>query len=160
MTAKPNQQKQKLVVKLKDPKRFLVNKENQVLQEKIFDTFVEWTTERLIDKVFLSLMSIKSRFCMINARDDTRNRGQGIIRRFYEEQARYKMYRMVIFRPPPTFIIYLKDLDERVKSQLGSREKQSRDFILEQAAERIFEQVDSRYFLLSAKQFLKVRLGK
>jgi len=97
---------------------------------------------------------------MINARDDTRNRGQGIIRRFYEEQARYKMYRMVIFRPPPTFIIYLKDLDERVKSQLGSREKQSRDFILEQAAERIFEQVDSRYFLLSAKQFLKVRLGK
>jgi hypothetical protein len=150
-------------VVIKSPKRFLslINKENQEgLQQRIFETFVEWTTERLIDEVFLSLMSIKSQFCMINTRNDTRNRGQGIIRRFYEEQARYKMYRMVIFRPPPTFIIYLKDLDERVKRQLGRRDKQSRDFILEQAAERIFEQVDSRYFLLSAKQFLKVRLGK
>jgi hypothetical protein len=147
MSYKP---KQKLIVKLKDPRRFLVNKENQVLQEKIFDTFVEWTTERLIDEVYLSLMSVKER---------TEN-GWGVVLRKYEEQARYKMYRMVIYRPPPTFIIQLKDLGGKVKRELAKRDKETRDFIIKQAAERIFEQIDSRYFLLSAKQFLKVRLEK
>jgi hypothetical protein len=153
--------KAKPIVRLKDPKRFLVNKENQQLQQEIFDTFVEWTTWRLIDEVFFSLMSVRAQFCMINATDDfTRNRGQEVLRRSYEEQARYKMYRMVIYRPPPIFVIHLKDLDERVKRELGKRDKDSRDFILKQVAEKIFEQIDSRYFQLSAKQYLKVRLEK
>jgi hypothetical protein len=152
--------KPKVKVIIKNPRRFLVNKENQQLQERIFDTFVEWTTERVIDEVSLSLMSVKSQFCMINARDDSRNRGPGVLRRIYEEQARYKMYRMVVYRPPPVFIIHLKDLDEKVKRELAKRDKDIIDFILEQSAARIFDQVDSRYFLLSAKQFLEVRLEK
>src|SRR5918996_1583544 len=150
--------KPKVKVIIKNPRRFLVNKENQQLQERIFDTFVEWTTERVIDEVSLSLMSVKSQFCMINARDDSRNRGPGVLRRIYEEQARYKMYRMVVYRPPPVFIIHLKDLDEKVKRELAKRDKDIIDFILKQAVERIFDQVDSRYFLLSAKQYLNVRL--
>jgi hypothetical protein len=92
--------------------------------------------------------------------DNRCNSGNGVLRRTYEEQARYKMYRMVVFRPPPTFIIYLKDLDERVKRELAKRDKETKDFILKQAAERILEMVDSRYFLLSAKQFLNVRMEK
>jgi hypothetical protein len=150
----------KPVVRIKNPKRFLVNKENQELQQEIFDTFVEWTTWQLIDEVFLSLISVKSQFCMINARDDSKNRGAGVIRRSYEEQGRYKIYRMVVYRPPPTFVIHLKDLDEKVKGELAKRDKELRDFVLRQAVERIIEQVDSRYFLLSAKQYLKVGLEK
>jgi hypothetical protein len=46
---------------------------------------------------------------------DPKNHDRGVIRRLYEEQARYKMYRMAIFRPPPTFVIHLKDLDAEVK---------------------------------------------
>jgi hypothetical protein len=149
----------KPIVRLKDPKRFLVNIENQQLQQRIFETFVEWTTWRLIDEVFLSLMSVKAQFCMINARDDfTKNHGQGVLRRSYEGQARYKIYRMVMYRPPPIFFIHLKDLDERVKRELAKRDKESRDFILRQTAEKIFEQIDSRYFQLSANAYLKVRL--
>jgi hypothetical protein len=164
----------KPIVRLKDPKRFLVNEENQQLQQSIFETFVEWTTGRLIDEVFLSLMSVKSQFCIINSnkkagsfsdpkqveQDYKCNSGSGVLRRLYELQARYKMYRMVVFRPPPAFVILLKDLDERVKRELAKRDKDSRDFILKQTAERIFEQIDSRYFQLSAKPFLKVRLEK
>ncbi len=138
------QPKQKLVVRIKDPKRFQVYKENQQLRQGIFDTFVEWTTERLIDEVFLSLMSVKEK-------DE-----EGIIRRKYEEQARHKMYRMVVNRPPPIFNISLNDLDGKVKRELAKRDKILRESIIKEAVERIFEIVDSRYFLLSAKQFLKV----
>jgi hypothetical protein len=46
---------------IKSPKRFLVHKGNLELRQKIFDTCVEWTTERLIDEVFLSLMSVGKR---------------------------------------------------------------------------------------------------
>jgi hypothetical protein len=147
---------------------------SQLLQQKIFDTFVEWTTERLIDEIYLSLTAVKVQFCMINSngkvfpfsdliqadRDNKCNNGLGVLRRIYEEQARYKMYRMPIYRPPPSFVIHLKDLDEKVKRELAKRDKQSRDLILKQAAERIFEQADSRYFLLSAKPFLNVRIEK
>ena len=138
----------KVKVIIKSPKRFSVNKENQKLRQKIFDTFVEWTTARLMDEVYLSLMSVREK-------DE-----EGIIRRKYEQQARYKMYRMVIYRPSPSFIIYLKDLDGKVKQELAKCDKQTKDDVLKQAVERIFEAVDNRYFLLSAKPFLKVRLEK
>jgi hypothetical protein len=147
-------------VVIKSPKRFLSHRENQELQQRIFETFAEWTTARLIDEVVISIMSVKSQFCMINARNDSKNHDPGVIRRSYEEQARYKMYRMAMYKPPPVFVIYIKDLDEKVKRELAKHDKESRDFVLNQAAERILEQVDSRYFLLSAKQFLKVRLEK
>jgi hypothetical protein len=148
-TAKPK-------ILITNPKRFFYfNKENQELQQRIFETFDVWTTERLIDEVYLSLIDVKAQMCLINSKKDS-----GSIRRIYQEQARYKMYRMVVFRPPPTFIIYLKDLDERVRRELAKEDKTTRNDILKQVAERILEQVNSRYFLLSAKPFLKVRLEK
>jgi hypothetical protein len=138
-------------VVIQSPKRWLTNiKENQELQQKIFETLAPWTIAKLIDEVYLSLMSIKERT----------NNGWGIVQRKYEEQARYKMYRMVIYRPPPAFIIEISDLDGKVKRELAQCDKKTRDFVLKQAVERIFETVDSRYFLLSAKQFLKVRMEK
>ena len=154
----------KVKVIIKSSKRFLINKEDQELQQKIFETFDIWTTARLIDEVYLSLMSIKSQFCMlvgltkeIRARDP-KNHGSGVIRRLYEEQARYKMYRMPLYRPSPIFFIHLKDLDGKVKQELLKHDMQTRYDVLRQAVERIFETVDSRFFLLSAKQFLNVRL--
>jgi hypothetical protein len=135
---------QKPIVRIKDPRRFYVNEENQELQQKIFDTFAEWTTWRLKDEAYLSLISVREKD------------KEGMSRRKYEEQARKKMYWMAI--PPHTvFIISLKDLDGKVKRELAKRDKGLRDFIIKQAVEKIFEMVDSRHFLLSAKQYLKVR---
>lgn len=132
----------KLKILIKSPSRFLLSKENQQLQQKIFDTFAEWTTWRLVDELYLSLMSVKEH--------DNR-------RRKYEEQARKNMYWMVM-PPHVAFVINLKDLDGKVKRELAKRHKELRDFIIKQAVEKIFEQVDERYFLLSAKQYLKVEL--
>src|SRR5918994_716292 len=124
----------KPIIKIKSAKRFLHNTENQEQQQKIFEIFDIWTIERLIDEVFLLLMSVKSQFCMINARDDPRNQFPGTLRRPYEEQARYKMYRMVVYRPPPAFVIYLKDLDERVRRELAKEDKTTRNDILKRVA--------------------------
>lgn len=151
------------ILKLKDPKRFLTTKENQKLQQRIFETFDQWTQSRLIDEV--SLMSVKGQFCMLSGLNEVRaedpnNRGYGVIRRIYEEQARYKMPRMGVYKPPPIFVIHLKNLDDKVKQELLKGDPISRDYILKEAVEMICERVDSRYYLLSAKQFLKVRLEK
>lgn len=85
------------------------------------------------------------------------NTGTGILRRLYEEQAKYKMYRIPVFRPPPVFVVYLKHLDDRLKQELASLDKETKDFLLKEAIGRICEQVDKRFFLLSVKPLLKWR---
>ena len=85
------------------------------------------------------------------------NTGNGVLRRFYEEQARYKMYRIPVFRPPPVYVVYLKHLDEGLKKELSNLDRESKDFVMKEAISRIFEQVDKRFFLLSVRPLLKWR---
>jgi hypothetical protein len=79
-------------------------------------------------------------------------------RRLYEEQARYKMSRIPIFQAPRVFVVYLKHLDERLKRQLSSLDRESKDFVMREAIGRIFEQIDKRFYLLSAKRLSRWRL--
>lgn len=128
------------------------------------ETNEEWTVARLQDELFLSLMKVKVQFCMLVGltkevrAQDPKNHGSGVIRRLYEEQARYKMYRMPIFQPPPPFVIHLKDLDAKVKEELLKENPMSRNDILKNVVDSIYEQIDSRYYLLTARRFVKVRL--
>ena len=85
------------------------------------------------------------------------NTGTGVPRRFYEEQARYKMHRIPVFLPPPVFVVHLKHLDEELKKELSSLDKESKDFVMKDAISRIFEQVDKRYFLLNVRPLLRWR---
>jgi hypothetical protein len=133
-----------------------------------------WSLEYLIDEVYLSLMNCKKVFCIINSNhklslfsDPNRieenircNSGTGILRRKYVEQAKYKLYRMSLFKPAPDFVVSLRDLDNRVKEELLKEDEITRKLILREAVERIYELVDSRNYLLSAKAHLKVRLEK
>ena len=118
----------------------------------------------IVDEIFLSLMNVKQSFCMINANrkrnisnpkraeeDDRFNSGNGLMRRSYEEQARFKMYRISIFRPPPIFVIQLKHLNETLKKELADLDKETKNFAIKEAIERIYERVDRRFFLLSIK---------
>ena len=91
-------------------------------------------------------------------KQDPRNLGRGVLRRLYEEQARYKMYRIPVFRPPPVFVVYLKHLDDRLKQELSNLDSELKDYVMKEAIGRIFEQVDSRFFLLSVKPLLHWRL--
>lgn len=118
------------------------------------------------DELFISMLDTKALFCMINSNQKTSlidevhscNTGTGVLRRLYEEQARYKMYRIPVFRPPPVFVIYLKHLDDRLKKDLANLEKKSKDYVMKEAIGRIFELVDKRFFLLSVKPLLRWRL--
>ena len=86
------------------------------------------------------------------------NNGNGVLRRLYEQQAIYKMYRIPIYRPPPVFIVHLKHLDDRLKQELAKLDKWSKDYVLKEAIGKIFEHVDKRFYYLSVKSLLKWRL--
>jgi hypothetical protein len=119
------------------------------------------------DDLTFSLLDTKLVFCMINSNRTSRdveevqrcrcNTDTGILRRFYEEQARYKMYRIPVFRTPLVFVVYVKHLDEGLKKELSNLDRESKDFVVREAISRIFEQVDKRFFLLNVRPLLKWR---
>jgi hypothetical protein len=126
-----------------------------------------WSLAAIIDELAISLLDTKVAFCMINSNQKMNvnseeaygcNIGTGVLRRLYEEQARYKMYRVPVFRPPPVFAVYLKHLDDRLKKELANLDKESKDFVMRDAIGRICEQVNKQFFLLSVKPLLKWRL--
>jgi hypothetical protein len=132
---------------------------------------IHWSLACMVDELIISLLETKAVFCMINSNKgfsdhkwveeaNRCNNGNGVLRRLYEHQARYKMYRMPIYRPHPLFVVYLKHLDDRLKHELAKLDKWSKDYVMKDAIGRIFEHVDRRFYFLSAKPFLDWRLEK
>ena len=128
-----------------------------------------WSLAAIVDELLISLLDTKAVFCMINSNkgfSDQKwveeakrcNNGNGVLRRLYEQQAIYKMYRMPIYRPPPVFVVYLKHLDDRLKQELAKLDKWSKDYVMKEAIGKIFELVDRRFYYLSAKPLLDWRL--
>jgi hypothetical protein len=103
-----------------------------------------WTTQRLIDELYLSLI-------------DFRDGMNGDLRK-YEDQAGYLIYRIPIYKPPPSFLISKKDLTDRLIQELESLDRNSRKKVLKDAADRIFEGINKRYYLLSVRSLLNVEL--
>jgi|SRR5215212_9455149 len=98
----------------------------------------ELTIEATVEELYLCLMKLHS----------------------YEKQANELMYRIPIYRPTPFFEIKISDLNEQVKKELDARwaYKNEIDYILKEAVGRIFRNINERYFLLSVKPLLQVRL--
>jgi hypothetical protein len=130
---------------------------------------IHWSLACMVDELIISLVETKAVFCMINSNKGFSNRkwveeanrcnnGNGVLRRLYEQQAIYKMYRIPIYRPPPVFIVHLKHLDDRLKQELVKLDKWSKDYVLKEAIGKIFEHVDRRFYYLSAKPLLDWRL--
>ena len=76
------------------------------------------------------------------------------------KQAFNLIYKIPMYRPTPRFEIKISDLSEQVKKELDYiwSYKRELDYILKEAASRIFVNVNERYFLLHVKHLLKVRL--
>jgi hypothetical protein len=100
----------------------------------------EWTSNRLIEEPYICLMKSP-------ATD-------------YQKKASELMYRIPVWRPNPCFEIKISDLSDQVKKELDSiwRYKRQLHYILKEAVSRIFANVNDRYFLLSVKRLLQVRL--
>ena len=131
-----------ITIKIKDPNRLELQKQRE-RQGRINE---KWTRGCLIEELYLCLMSHKFK-------DE-----EGITRRKYEEKVSREIGWMAIPPYTTTIDVHLKDLDDKIKQELLSDDPIMRDFTLKEAVGMICEQVNNRCYLLSAKQFLKVRL--
>jgi hypothetical protein len=107
-----------------------------------------------MDELTISMRDTKTFFCLINRSDISVGT---LLRSLYEAQAKYKIYRVPVFRPPPAFVIHLKHLDYHLKKELASLDKETLDYVMKEAVGRICEVIDKRYFLLSVKPLLRWR---
>ena len=112
----------------------------------------QWTTECLVDELFLHLTAIKEIITDCNGRE--------IPARKYCRQAKELSRWIPIARPAPDFIVNISDLTPRLKSELTSIADNPRtlQYVLMHAVARIFENLDFEYYHLSIAKNLKVRL--
>lgn len=108
-----------------------------VSKDAIYD---DYTIERTVDELYLCLLRVDNNI--------------------YEKQARSLIYRIPVHRPTPFFEIKIPDLNQQIEKELDNRRdhKPAIDYILKESVGRIFANIDERYFLLSVKRLLKVRL--
>lgn len=76
-------------------------------------------------------------------------------RKYYNEA--FDLLSIGAYNPVPFFIINLSDLPERLRTELSSLDKQTRQFVLKQAVGRIFEDINSDLFHNSISRVLKVK---
>jgi hypothetical protein len=111
-----------------------------------------WTTEKLIDELFLLLVSISESVSY--------DKWETISVRKYPRRARELRKLIPVARPPPEYIIDKSDLNEKLRTELLEEitSEEARQHILKEAVGRIFENLGFEYYHLSIARNLKVRL--
>jgi hypothetical protein len=111
-----------------------------------------WTTQKLIDELFLHLMRYQEIV--------TNEEGDQIRVRKYLRLAAELGRRIPVARPPPEYVIDRSDLDERLRQELDEiKSNDARHDVLKQAVGRIFENLNFERYHLSIARNLKVRLA-
>jgi hypothetical protein len=120
-----------------------------------------WSIERTVDELQLNLCKTKEQITIdrgfyVDGQKQTRTVS---VRKYYR-QALELMKWIPIARPPPDFIINVRDLPPKTVQELEFRADDPPIFayILKQAVGRIFENLDFNYYHLSIARNLKVRL--
>ena len=111
-----------------------------------------WTIECLVDKLSLNLCSIRQ--TIIN------DNGIAITIRKYYAQARELMKWIPIARLPSNeFVINISDISPEIVKEIESvaSNHKTLQYVLTQAAGRIFENLDFEYYHLSVARNLRVR---
>ena len=119
------------------------------------DSQVEfWTTEYLIDKLFLRLVEVKETI-------HNKDKEEIHVRKYYR-QARELFKWIPIAKPSPAFIIYISDLTPRLKTELEEliTTPDTLKYVLNQAVGRIFENLNLEKYHLSIARNLRVRFEK
>jgi hypothetical protein len=99
-----------------------------------------WTSEKLIDELFLHLARVPNR-------------------KYYRLAAELGRW-IPIARPPPEYPIDKSDLNDRLRNELLEEitSEEARQHILKEAVGRIFENLNFERYQLSIARNLKVRL--
>jgi hypothetical protein len=116
-----------------------LNNQPSVHKDFVYD---EWTTEFVVDQLHFHLETFID----------------GSKEKKYQKRAKDLLYRIPVYIPVPPFIVYRKDLSDRLKDELADYSEKAREDILKAAIGRIFENIDQRYFLQSVKKLLKVEM--
>ena len=113
-----------------------------------------WTTEHLVDKLFLHLASKKENTSTAN--------GRSVTFRKYYRQARDLMKWIPIAKPSPQFIIHVSDLTPRLIRELEELTATPTvlNYVVTQAVGRIFESLDFEYYHLSVAGCLTWRFER
>lgn len=114
-----------------------------------------WSINYLIDVLKKHLASVKQSTANTNASRDSDK--DTVDSRMYYDQA-YNMLKIGAFRPPPPYIILLRDLTPKIISELYHFDLNDRGYVLKQAVGRIFEDVNSDIYHNSVSRVLKVQL--
>jgi hypothetical protein len=119
-----------------------------------------WTTGRIIDELFLNLVSIKEKIHTVN--NDNKNVTVTVHK--YYNQAREKMFRIPLYKDKTNmaFIIHISDLTERVRKELDDYYQEAGqaglNMVLRLAVMKIFENLYFEYAHLNVMKNMKVRL--
>jgi hypothetical protein len=116
-----------------------------------------WTTECLVDQLFLCLAGTKE---YITTTTTNKNDRTIPVRKYYS-QARRLMKWIPIARPAPEFVINISDLSLKVRKEIESiiDSPTALQYVLTQAVGRIFENIDFDYYHLSIARSLKVKFA-
>ena len=110
-----------------------------------------WTTEHLIDELFLQIAKIKE---IINYKDK-----QITIYKYYHKALR--MWKWIpISKPKAKFIINISDLTPRLYCELKNLDKHTAQYVLKEAVKRIFENIDFKFNHAHIENNLEVVLDK
>jgi hypothetical protein len=112
-----------------------------------------WTTQKLIDELFLHLMHIEEIV--------TNDSGDKITVRKYPRLAAELGRYIPIARPTPEYVIDKSDLNDRLRKELLDEitSSDARQDVLREAIGRIFENLNFERYHLSIARNLKVRLA-
>jgi hypothetical protein len=112
-----------------------------------------WTTQKLIDELFLHLMGVQEIV--------TNDSGDKITVRKYPGLAAELGRYIPIARPTPEYVIDKSDLSDRLRNELLEEitSDEARQYVLKEAVGRIFENLNFERYQLSIARNLKVRLA-
>jgi hypothetical protein len=83
----------------------------------------------------------------------------GVLKRKYEDQARFLLFRIPVYRPTPFFTLYYSDiLDDKIKQELAALNDTELDYVMRAAIGRVLECVNERQFNLSVRPLLRWRI--
>jgi hypothetical protein len=126
------------------------NRRFHKLTDKDFAEFC-FTKAALSEELYLQLYGLQIKILNPNS-------GEEILVRKYEEQARYLMYRIPIYRPMPDFIINISDIPRLIKNALDELDDFALNDVIKDGISRFFLNINERYFRLNVKKLLRWRL--
>lgn len=143
---KPNDEDQEKRQEMKLDKNKDCDNKNSFKNYDRYNKFDKYTTEGLIDDIFLQMCFTKE--------EVTNNNGKQITISKYYIQAWELLPLISAGNPPPYFVINLSDLTPKLIREIQN-DKCNREYVVSQAIGRIFENVSPKQYHLSIAKRLR-----